>query len=438
MHRNTLLPEALLAFAWQHGIFDRVKLRTRDDEAVVVVDPGRKHTGKDSLFTEAELRIGDKTYVGKVAIHEKASGWGYAKRNYDPDYDGVILNVVAEDDRMVRKVDDTVLPAVRLAVPERLTRTYQMLLTNAAKVSNPKSAGTSCSCYLHRIMSEIEFKAACTRLMIERLERKYNDILEIYDRVEKSWHETFHVLLFRSIGMGRDQDQYMSLARHVPYAKLCKERGDLENIEAMLFGVSGLLDPSVYNPYAERLSERFEVLRHRHQLRVLSYCQWTEKGIRPHSFPPNRIAQLAGLINNNEFTFNNLLTCESIDDVRHLFRIELSKFWKHSFSFSARTEKKQEKIGDDTIDILIINLVVPILFAYGRMKSDEELEERALELLYCVKGERNRYTNAWRSNGIKIEHALTSQAVIQLSKEFCTRGRCTECFLGVRMLKNNA
>lgn len=429
MSDHSPIPEPLLVFAWQHGLFDRSDLYTRSGERAAVADPGRRNPDKGPQFLDAEVRVGDKTVVGSVAVHEKASDWGYNKRNYDPAFDGVILNVVAEDDRIVRKVDDAVLPSVELKIPERLSRAYEALQAGSAR--------SACGYHMTRSLNEIEFKSICTRLMIDRLERKYNDILSIYHSVEKSWHETFHVLLFRTMGLGRNKDTYMSLARSVPYAKLCRERGAVENIEAMLFGVAGLLDPALYDEYKASLSKRFELLRHRHQLRVMSYCEWSDKGVRPFNFVPKRIAQLASLINNNDFTFNYLLECESVKEVRRMFRIELPDYWKRSFSFGTRAEKKQHSIGEETIDILIINLVVPILFAYGRLEGREDLEERALDFLYETKAEKNRYTEGWRLHGVKIEHALASQALIQLSTEFCTLQRCTDCFLGTRVLKNS-
>ena len=429
MSKSAHIPEPLLVFAWQHGLFDRNSLRTRSGERVAVIDPGRRNPDKGPQFLDAEISIGGKIIGGNVAIHEKASDWGYNKRNYDAAYDGVILHAVADDDRLVRKIDDTIVPSVAIRVPERLVRVYELLRNGAAR--------SACGNHIVRTLNEIDFKSACTRLMIDRLERKYNDILAIHRSVGKSWHETFHVLLFRTMGLGGNKETYMSLARNAPYAKLCQERGDIENIEAMLFGVAGLLDPALYDEYKSNLVKRFELLRHRHQLRVLTYCEWNDKGVRPFNFVPKRIAQLASLINNNDFTFNHLLECESTVEARRMFRIELPDYWKRSFSFGTRAEKKQHSIGEETVDILIINLVVPILFAYGRLEGHEELEERAIDMLYATKAEKNRYTEGFRIHGVKVENALISQSLIQLSTEFCAAERCTECFLGTRILKSD-
>jgi hypothetical protein len=429
MYDRDHILEPLLVFAWQHGLFDREGLRTRDGQRVEIVAPGRRNSAAGPQFTDAEIRLGETIRLGSVALHERSSDWGFLKRNYEAAYDGVMLNVVAHDDRIVRKIDDSVLPSLQIALPERLVRAWRTLLAGA-----PKSA---CGCHLTRSLNEIEFKSACTRLMIDRLQRKFNDVMAIYHAAEKNWHETFHVLFFRSMGLGKNKEIYMSLARSAPYAKLCRERGEVQDIEAMLFGVAGLLDPSLYDEYKANLGKRFEVLRHRHQLRVMTYCEWSDRGVRPYNFVPKRIAQLASIINSNEFTFSRVLSCESVEEVRQLFRVELPDYWKRSFTFSSRSERNQRTIGEETIDILVINLIAPILFAYGRVEGDESLEERAIDFLYRTQPEKNRYTEAWRRHGVKIEHALASQSLIQLSTEFCLAQRCTECFLGSRILKNS-
>lgn len=427
MQETTQTPEPLLTFAWQHGLFDAHNLCTHDARRVEVVRPGRRNPAPGPQFVDAEIRVAGTNYVGAVAVHEKASDWGYLKRNYEAAWDGVVLNVVGRDDRIVRKVDDTVLPSVEIELPERLARGYRALVAGAGQ--------GSCGTYLMRHLTPIEFQGACTRLEIDRLERKVGDVMAIYDSVGKSWHETFHVLFFRSMGLGKNKDIYMSLARNAPYDRLCRERGEAENIEAMLFGVAGLLDPSLYDEYKAGLTRRWDILRERHGLQTMSYCEWSDRGVRPFNFVPKRIAQLASIVNSGDFTFERMLACEEVEDVRQLFRVELPEYWKRSFSFGTRSETVQNTVGEVTIDILVINLIAPILFAYGRQEGRGELEERAIDFLYQTAPEKNRYTEPWRRHGVPVDHALASQAMIQLSTEFCLAKRCTECFLGSRLLK---
>lgn len=424
---ETKMSEQLLVFAWQHDLFDKRNLQTRDGLPILVIDVGKRSSGTGPEFRNAEVVIGGKTYIGDIAVHHRASDWGIYKRNYDKEYDGVILNVVDDDDRIILKISDTVLPSVAISYPGQLKRNLLAVMDGASRCA--------CGTFLAREIMEIEKKSALTRLMIERLERKYNDMVRVYESVERSWHETFYIMLFAAIGMGRNKEVYMSLARSVPYAKVCHERGDVHAIEAMLFGVAGLLDDSLYDEYKADLGRRFDRLRIRYDLKVMTYCEWTDKGVRPHSFTPRRIAQLAKLIDSNRFTFDNLLACKNIDEVRRMFDMELSDYWKRNCAFGNASLETRKPVGDMTVDAIIINLVVPVLFAFGRQRGDVELEERAVEYLYHLAAERNRYTNKWIFRGVKLENAFDSQAFIQLSKEYCLNNRCCECFIGVKALK---
>ena len=71
------------------------------------------------------------------------------------------------------------------------------------------------------------------------------------------------------------------------------------------------------------------------------------------------------------------------------------------------------------LDVLTINLVVPMMFAYGKDHADDAMQERAVEILEQIAPEKNTYTVPWSERGIRPDNAFFSQALIQLSKEYC-------------------
>lgn len=416
----------MLVFVWQHKLYDAHHLYTSCGKSIEVISTG--YRGSDGPeFTDAELSIDGKIYKGSVSFHVNASDWYYQKRNQDPKYDNVILNISDNCDRIIRKLNDFVLMSATLFFPERIMNNMRIIAGSGSMIP--------CVRFVRNTMEEIELRNGLTRLLIERLERKYNDILKIYNSVSGSWHETFHIFLFRTMGLGSNKNIYTSLARNIPYSVLCRERGDIKKIEAMIFGVAGLLDEKVYDEYKSELRSVFYKLAEKHDLKILEYCQWTEKGVRPYNFAPKRLAQISRLIESGNTAFDNIIASEKLDDIRKLFDMELSHYWKRSFSFGKRSPMTRKGIGDMTVDILIINLVAPIIFAYGRETGNSELEERAIEFLYETAGEVNRYTKPWTQQGMKIDNAFFSQAVIQLSTEYCAYRRCTECFIGIKAIK---
>jgi hypothetical protein len=85
--------------------------------------------------------------------------------------------------------------------------------------------------------------------------------------------------------------------------------------------------------------------------------------------------------------------------------------------------------------LLIINTVVPLLFAYGRHIGDEDICQRALRLLEELPAENNYILRQWQACGLRVQTAADSQALIQLKKEYCDRKDCLRCRIGYEYLK---
>ncbi len=61
-------------------------------------------------------------------------------------------------------------------------------------------------------------------------------------------------------------------------------------------------------------------------------------------------------------------------------------------------------------------------------------QERAVEILEQIAPEKNTYTVPWSERGIRPDNAFFSQALIQLSKEYCEKKRCATCNIGKMLL----
>lgn len=92
-------------------------------------------------------------------------------------------------------------------------------------------------------------------------------------------------------------------------------------------------------------------------------------------------------------------------------------------------------LSQSSIDLLIINTVVPFLYAYGKHKGEEQLCNRASQLLEDLKPENNYITRMWEECGLKAAHAGDSQALIQLKKNYCDSKKCLYCRIGYEYFK---
>ena len=92
-------------------------------------------------------------------------------------------------------------------------------------------------------------------------------------------------------------------------------------------------------------------------------------------------------------------------------------------------------MGADAAQGLIINAIVPYLFAMGRVQGREELGERALALLEKLPAEQNTIVDGWAELGLKADNAARSQALIELKNQYCGQRRCLSCVIGTDLLR---
>ncbi len=87
------------------------------------------------------------------------------------------------------------------------------------------------------------------------------------------------------------------------------------------------------------------------------------------------------------------------------------------------------------IDNIIINTIVPVLFAYGNYNNEVKYKLKALQWLEETNAERNAITKGFVFIGIKNETAYDSQSLIELKNEYCNNKKCLDCAVGNYLLR---
>lgn len=275
-----------------------------------------------------------------------------------------------------------------------------------------------------------------TSLLYDRLQRKYNTVNEIYSSSGENWNQTLYVMLFRTLGDLGNREQYMAIAQRVPYKAVLRERGESLNIEAMLFGTSGLLYNYHDDEYTLNLKRNFEYLSRKYNITPLNPCDWNITRINPMNHPILRLAQLSAFLAQNNFVFDRMVDCRTEADVFALFGVEASTYWSSHFIPSQSSCEQPKRVGRSKSNILAINLVAILQYAYGIYTQSEALRERALTLLDVIPAEDNRYIRRWRNYGLQPKSAFETQALLQLATEYCDKTRCEECAVGRRAMQN--
>lgn len=417
--------EDLLHYVWKHRLFQS-DLKTTDGYPLEVIDVGIHNTNAGADFFNAKIKIGDKIWAGNIEIHKSSSDWNKHKHNKDRSYNSVIMHVVESADCDVYTDAGDKLIQCEISVPKHIRDNVEYLLFS--------NIHTPCANYLY-VVPSLHLNGWISSLLIERLQRKSSDIEQLLKKFNNSWDEVFYCLLCRSFGFSLNSDAFQQLAFSLPYICIQKQRHDVRQIEALLFGQAGMLAADVQDDvYYSYLQQEYHNLQAKYSLNPIDVSLFRKMRVRPGSSPHIRIAQLAALLFREDKLFSKIISTDDIGKIRLMLHENASEYWQTHYSFGEESPKKSKFVGDSSLDVLIINAVVPTLFSYGKYIADEYLCEKALLFLEKIKPENNSIVREFSQYGIQINNAHDSQATIQLKREYCEKRKCLFCRIGYYIL----
>ena len=418
--------EQLLHYVWKHRMWHTAPLTTTDGREVEVIDVGLHNHNAGPDFFNAKVKIDGTLWVGNVEIHDRASDWYHHGHDYDEKYRNVILHVVGTADRDVADNEGRLIPQLVLSVPQQVADNYRELLT----------ADQYPPCY--RIIPELKpltVHAWMSALQTERLEQKTQAIKKRVEECNGDWEAAYFVTLARNYGFGINGDAFETWAKSIPLHNVDHHRDDLFQIEALFLGQAGLLEREGEDDYFLRLQQEYRYLAHKFRMSPIDSHLWNFLRLRPQNFPHIRLSQLAVLYYNRHAGLSALLECETLKQAEEIMKTHVSPYWETHYSFGSGSDKNPKNLSISSIRLLIINTIVPMLFAYGRHVGNERLCDRAFDFLEQLQAENNHITRMWQECGLTIRSAGDSQALIQLKKEYCDRKDCLRCRIGYEYLR---
>jgi hypothetical protein len=420
------MKEEFLQFIWKHGLFNKENLKTTDGRLVEIISTGQPNSDSGPDFFNARIRIADTTWAGNIEVHQKSSHWYRHKHNTDAAYDNVILHVVELQDSPVLIKSHSV-PTLEITYPTEIFSNYEKLLSSAKWVA--------CEEILPKYDPFI-IRFWFSALMIERLESKIGDIVALLKQNNNNWNETFYQLLSRNFGMKTNALPFELLAKSLPLNLLSKHKNNLFQIEALLFGQSGLLNETLLgDDYFLSLRKEYSYLYKKYNLSGIESHLWKFMRLRPINFPTIRIAQLAMLIHHSSALFSQILETENIGELRKLFDVSASEYWNTHYSFNKTSKDNHPKtLGESAFNNLVINTIVPILFVYGDQHLDQGMKDRALFMLEKLDPESNQIIRKWSELGMESRSAFETQALLQLKNKYCEYKKCLNCQLGAKII----
>lgn len=419
--------ERLLQFIWQFQYFNKTQLSTVDGSSLTILNPGRLNTNQGPDFSEAKIKLGNTIWVGNIEIHVNASQWNEHKHSGDANYSNIILHVVWIDDIQITDKNGEPLPtlALQTLVPKIMLQHYDQLMHSKGFVP--------CEDHLP-LLSEMGWLAWKERLVAERLERKATHVLGLLQQANNHWEEVFWWMLAKNFGMKVNAAAFEQMAKSIPVNVLAKHKYQLNQLEAVLFGQSLLLNADVSEEYPRLLQREYKFLAAKYKLKPINKAPDFLR-MRPANFPTVRLAQLAALVFKSTHLFSRILEIETIEQLYDLLDITANDYWHYHYIFDEATEYKPKNLGHTMADNIIINTVVPVLFGYGMHHKNQPAKDKAVYYLSSLSAELNAITKQWRSRSVVNKNALDSQALIELKNNYCTEKRCLSCAVGNRLLK---
>jgi len=240
-----------------------------------------------------------------------------------------------------------------------------------------------------------------------------------------------------NFGFKVNKEPFLQLGKALPYKIIQKHRDQLLQVEALLFGQAGFLVAKTKDEYITKLFTEYEFLSKKYSLQSsqMNAAQWKFLRLRPSNFPTLRIAQLASLFHFRKSIFSHLIEIEDYKSLKQFFEITPSPYWQTHYRFGKKAEGMVPDFGEASVDIVIINSVIPLLVAYGKAKDDWSQVDKAVNILQHITSEKNKIVTLWKDLGYTSKTAFDSQGLIELYQNFCQRRQCLNCAIGSAILK---
>lgn len=419
--------EKFLHHVWKFGWFSSTDLRTNTGQKIEILHPGIHNHNAGPDFMNARIRIDETLWWGNVEIHIRASDWHKHQHEGDENYKNVILHVVLHNDTSIyiNTPGDLQVLDLSQCLDWNLWEMHQKWLHNYHWIPCESVINQSESAYW--IMAK-------DRLLIERLHERIEGIFESLERNHGDWSQVAFIELCKGFGFKSNSLAMEILAQSIPYKVISRHSSDLLQMEALLFGQSGLLQSEKPDEYEHKLQQEYSLLKAKYNLVPLSAHIWNFGKLRPSNSPLIRLAQLAHVISRAQHLASSLLHLEQ----PHLIEFisgDAHPYWEMHKQFGVKRKKPlQTAMGQNSIYCILINTVARLRFAHGKYYNNLSMMTDALSLLQNTPSEKNSVHANWQKLGIQSDHAGDSQALLQLYSVYCTQEKCIECPIGIKLL----
>jgi hypothetical protein len=420
------MTERLFQFIWQFQYFSKKSLTTVDGGLVHIIHPGHLNANQGPDFAEAKINIAGTLWAGNVELHVNASAWHLHGHSTDKNYSNIILHVVWLNDAIITDGNGQPIATLELQpyVPVIMLQKYEQLMQSQGFIP--------CENHLP-VLSGIAWFSWKERLAVERLARKAKDVLGLLNESKGHWEEVFWWALAKNFGTPVNAGVFQEIAKSVSINILAKHKNQLNQLEALLFGQAGLLGAAFKDDYPVMLQKEYIFLAKKYRLLAVNK-QPDFLRMRPANFPTVRLAQLAVLIQQSSHLFSRIKDAATVAEVQALLNVTANDYWHYHYNFDDAGNYSPKNLGRQMVNNIIINTVIPVLFAYGVNHNEQRFKDLPVKWLLQLPPEQNNITRKWKEKEVLNQNALDSQALIELKKNYCDHRLCLDCAVGNKII----
>ena len=417
------MKEKLLYYIWQFQVPEMNAICCTVGKKIEVISCGEPNKNQGPDFIHATIKYDNTIWVGQIEIHVFSSDWFRHQHQVDPNYNNVILHVVWEHDIK----QELSFPTIELKqyVSAQFLDLYQKLMQEQGFIACANKFTSSRTIVLSKWLET---------MMAERMISKAKVILDELANTLNHWEEVCWRMICRGFGGKVNGEAFYQLSKSLPWSLLRKYRSDRMVVEALFMGQMKLIPEESDEVYWRNLRISYTHVQKKHKLiPVTNRLHFLR--MRPAAFPTIRLSQLAAFVHAHESMMSDVMKMSIENNQFTFFDLEATSYWDNHFMAGRLSANAHKKIAGNQFQIqMIVNVVVPMIFAFGWHHHDEKFKSTAMRLLEQLPPENNQVIRGFETFGIGIKTAFDTQSLLQLKSAYCDRKKCLDCAIGNELL----
>jgi len=447
------LPESQVIKTWQCLLLNRTELITEEGQPIRVIYPGRLNSDRGPDFRDGVIATNRRLLKGDIEVHVKSSDWRAHRHHQDPYYNQVILHVVMWHNSRTATTLQNGRTIPILSLTKYLTAAREQWLNR----TDPQQATPGMPCRgVARALQPDTITGFLDRTGEERFLAKASKFQAEIAQLGDS--QSLYQGIMGALGYSKNKLPFLELARRLPLHILESVAQDagadeecLARQQALLLGTAGLL-PSQRSdwhqsnrpddPWIVKLEKSWDS---QHQTEAMPNSAWHLFKIRPNNLPVRRLVAMSNLIlryrekglqQDLVGTISELPLSRSHHRLEESLLVTADGYWANHLDFGLPNRLHTcSLLGRERAADIVVNVLLPFTLAWGKLTSQPELEQKALNLYYSYPRLTANTVERHMSKQLGLDSRLVSsaqrqQGLIHIYSSLCTQGKCHCCQLG--------